>query len=133
MALTIFLYLLTMLYADQTASVNGSDTFPIERGVKERDIISPILFNAALELAFRRWKVRLNGHGWLFDAEKERLSNSRYADDILLYAKSLEELVDNGVIGRGACSCRIRRKCEENLNIDERPAIRNRLFGASVW
>ena len=84
--------LLATLYADQTAATRGSRSFPIRRGVKQGDVISPILFNAGLELAFRKWKQRLTTEGWLLDGDGGRLTNTRYADDIMLYAKSLPEL-----------------------------------------
>ena len=37
---------------------------------------------------------RLAHHGILLEADVERLTNIRYADDVMLYAKSLEELHD---------------------------------------
>ena len=85
--------LLAALYADQTAAVKGSRSFHIRRGVKQGDVISPILFNAGLELAFRRWKQRLGTEGWLLDDAGGRLTNTRFANDIMIYAKSLPELV----------------------------------------
>ena len=66
--------------------------FPIQRGAKQDDVLSPALFNAGLELALARWKCNLSQHG-LHVGGTERLTNIRYADDILLFAKSLEELV----------------------------------------
>ena len=59
--------LLAALYTDQTAAVKGSRSFHVRRGVKQGDVISPILFNAGLELAFSRWKQRLGTEGWLLD------------------------------------------------------------------
>ena len=61
-------------------------------GVKRGDVISPLLFNVALEVAFEAWKERLTYHGILLAENAERLTNIRYADDVMLYAKSLEEL-----------------------------------------
>ena len=40
---------------------NLSDTFPIRNGLKERDALSPLLFNLALEYAFRRFRVNQDG------------------------------------------------------------------------
>ena len=82
------------LYSPQRGSANGSRFFDITRGVKQGDVISSLLFNAALEFVFKKWKRKLREHGWLLQGGHERLTNSRYADDILLYAKSLQELTD---------------------------------------
>ena len=90
--------LLLELYYNQWGSVNDSKSFPILRGVKQGDVISAILFNAALEEVFRRWKAKLFNHGWLLRRDEEILTNTRYADDILLYAKSLEELSEMHVL-----------------------------------
>ena len=78
--------LLAALYADQTAATRGSRPILIRRGMIQGDIISQILFNAGLELAFRKWKQRLTTEGWLLDGDGGRLTNTRYADDIMLYA-----------------------------------------------
>jgi len=72
-----YVNLLAALYKDQTAATRGSRSFPITRGVKQGDIISPVLFNAGLELAFRRWKDRLTTEGWLLYDGGERLTNTR--------------------------------------------------------
>ena len=87
------LNLIAALYANQEATVEGSSKFNIERGVKQGDIISPLLFNIALQLAFDRWRAQnQRNHGWLVCDIHTRLTNTRYADDILLYAKSAAEL-----------------------------------------
>ena len=61
--------------------------------MKQGDSLSSLLFNAALEGAFRKWKRRIGEAGWRIRMNFERLTNTRYADDILVYAKSLEELM----------------------------------------
>ena len=86
--------MISELYSNQWGSVQGSAWFLIRRGVKQGDVISPILFNAALEMGFRAWKRRLVQQGILLETDVERLTNIRYADDVMLYAKSLEELHD---------------------------------------
>ena len=63
----------TVLQSD--GDVNGK-TFPIQRGVKQGDVISPFLFNAGLEHAMRKWKLRLQHCG--FD-----LGNGEILDDQL--------------------------------------------------
>ena len=40
-----------------------------------------------------KWKRRISGCGILVGDPDERLTNSRYADDILIYAKTLDEAV----------------------------------------
>ena len=86
------LALLMDIYHGQVGSANGSRDFTIGRGVRQGDVLSSLLFNAALEMVFRKWKRRLADHGWLISPEHERLTNTRYADDILVYGKTLEEL-----------------------------------------
>ena len=73
--------------------MNGK-TFPIQRGVKQGDVISPLLFNAGLEHAMRKWKLRLQHCG--FDlGNGEILTNMRYADDVMLYAKLTHSLTQS--------------------------------------
>ena len=79
------------MFIYQTESANGSSSFSIKRGVKQGDILSAILFNCVLDLAFDAWKSRLTDEG-IFIATGMRLTNSRYADDVLIYARSLPEL-----------------------------------------
>ena len=86
--------LLLDLYTDQRGSANGSAEFDILRGVKQGDTLSSLLFNAGLEHAFKKWKSRLKDHGILFAYDKERLTNIRYADDILLFGKTFDEILD---------------------------------------
>ena len=77
----------------QTGSVNGSYLFQIQRGVKQGDVLSSMLFNAGLESAFRAWRSKLCNHGFLLNAGSIRLTNVRYADDVMLFAKSEQELI----------------------------------------
>ena len=76
----------------QTGSVHGSERFTIERGVKQGDVISPILFNAGLEHAMRKWKAKLFHHGVQL-GHGNRLTNIRYADDLMLFATSSKDLI----------------------------------------
>ena len=43
----------------------------------------------------RRWKAKLADHGWDLggNAGGERLTNVRYADDLMLFCKTIEEVV----------------------------------------
>ena len=89
-----YIHLLSALYEDQKGCVNGSYLFAIERGVKQGDVLSSMLFNAGLESAFRVWHSKLCNHGFLLSKEGTRLTNVRYADDIILFAKTEEELIE---------------------------------------
>ena len=89
-----YVKLVERLYENQFGNV-GNYRFPITRGVRQGDILSPLLFNAVLEHLMRKWKRRLHSHGFCLhpDNEHERLRNIRYADDILLFGKCLAEVV----------------------------------------
>lgn len=87
-----YVQLLQALYSHQYATVHDSSHFPIFRGVKQGDIISPLLFNCALQIVFENWQRQLDQHGWQLEENGHYLSNIRYADDIMLFAKSADEL-----------------------------------------
>ena len=86
-----YLKILSSIYAGQVGRLRGSRRFYIQRGVKQGDVLSPLLFNAGLEAAVRKWKLRVANSGILIDGG-ERLTNIRYADDLLIFATSGEEL-----------------------------------------
>ena len=65
----------------------------MQRGVKQGDTISSILFNCVLDIAFEELRLSLHEEGLFIAHGLPRLTNTRYADDILLYAKSLNELI----------------------------------------
>ncbi|CAH2094017.1 unnamed protein product [Euphydryas editha] len=67
---------------------HSTRAIPMQRGVRQGDIISPKLFTTALEDVFKllEWKgfgINING---------EYITHLRFADDIVLMAKSLEDL-----------------------------------------
>ena len=47
-----YVALLRKLYSGQTGSVNGSRIFNILRGVRQGDVLSAIIFNCVLDIAF---------------------------------------------------------------------------------
>ena len=57
-------------------------------------MLSPCLFNAALEAVIRRWKSQLGDRGLQLDPARERLTNVRFADDLLLFGSSMAEVVE---------------------------------------
>jgi len=87
-----YIHFLAALYRDQTGTASKSRQFSIKRGIRQGDVLSPLLFNAALESAFRSWKTKLRNEDILLSPQHERLTNIRYADDIMLFSHSLPEL-----------------------------------------
>ena len=83
--------LIRRLYSNQIGRVNDSKQFPIERGVKQGNILSPMLFNAIMEVLVYRWKQRVIDRGWLVDVNLPRLQATRFADDVIIYARSRDE------------------------------------------
>ena len=82
---------LTNVYTDGTAQIRTdklSTSINIEKGVRQEDTLSPILFTAALKEIFKR--TRLDRMG--ININGEHLSNLRFAEDIVLFAGSEEEL-----------------------------------------
>ena len=87
-----YLDLLMDMYQDQTGAVPGSEKFSIQRGVRQGDVLRPLLFNDVLEDAIRKWILKLT-NGGLRLGQDTRLTNLRYADDRMIFATSREELV----------------------------------------
>jgi hypothetical protein len=67
-----------------------SDKIEIQKGVRQGDTLSPVLFTAAVEEIFKRTDqssgINING---------TRLNNLRFADDIILFAKTETDLQRN--------------------------------------
>jgi len=92
-----YVELIEALYADCTAQVKTdckSRTFAVQRGVRQGDPLSPVLFNAALEEVMRacKDKWRREQLGLSVVTGGDRLTNLRFADDLLLIATSLQDL-----------------------------------------
>lgn len=86
-----YVTLLSNIYNKATANLKLQDKtekFNIRKGVRQGDTISPKLFTAALEEVFKRleWQERgININGTF-------LSHLRFADDIVVFANTPEEL-----------------------------------------
>ncbi|KAG6464168.1 hypothetical protein O3G_MSEX014327 [Manduca sexta] len=86
-----YIKLIRSIYSKCQAKVRLERTgteFPIQKGVRQGDPLSPKLFSAVLESVFRslNWKER----GVKIDGEF--LSHLRFADDVVIFAKSAPEL-----------------------------------------
>ena len=86
-----YVQVLEDIYSNGTATImlhKESEKIPIKKGVRQGDTISPKLFTACLEDIFRNldWDnkgINING---------EHLNNLRFADDIVLFSETGEEL-----------------------------------------
>ena len=94
---SFYIELFRQMYAGNFAVVQADSTssqFAIERGVRQGDPISPLLFNLASFVVFRRlhaqWRDRK--FGIMLSPSYTRIFTLRYADDILVFAKNAVEL-----------------------------------------
>ena len=79
-------------YADGTAQIRTeklSGQIKIKKGVRPGDTLSPVMFTAAVEETFKRMNTEAG-----ININRVRLSNLRFADDIILFAESGEKLKD---------------------------------------
>ena len=87
-------YLLRNLYVGQEAMVRTehgiTDCFQIGKGVKQRCIFSPCLFNFYTEYIIRNAELDETQAG--IKIARRNINNLRYADDTTLMAESEEEL-----------------------------------------
>lgn len=83
--------ILKTIYKNSKAKIvldKTSRIFKLEKGVRQGCPISPNLFNCALQSIF----LELNWKNYGINIEGKTITNLRFADDIVLIAKSKEEL-----------------------------------------
>ena len=94
-----YIRLLKKFYIDQKASVQTdaeSNMFEIKNGTKQGDPLSSLLFNTVLQNSLKvvtqRWQKNKGMGTYLSDHDHDCLTNLRFADDVLLFATSKEQL-----------------------------------------
>ena len=82
-------------YKDQKASAQTdeeSEIFDIQKGSKQGDPMSSLLFNTVLHYALKnviqRWQKKKGMGIYLSDKKRDCLTNLRFADDVMLFATS---------------------------------------------
>ena len=87
-----------MIYKNQKASVQTdveSNMFEIQKGTKQGDPMSSLLFNTVLQNSLKddiqRWQKKKGMGIYLSDHDHDCLTNLRFADDVLLFATSKEQ------------------------------------------
>ena len=70
--------------------------FEIKKGSKQGDPLSSLLFNTVLQNSLKddiqRWQKKKGMGIYLSDNDHDCLTNLRFADDVLLFASSREQL-----------------------------------------
>jgi hypothetical protein len=86
-----------------------SDSFPIQKGAKQGDVLSPLLFKFALEYAIR--KVQVNHVGLKLNGAHQLLA---YTDDVNLLGNNIDTTKMNTETSNDASWKAGQNKCREN-------------------
>ena len=90
------IWILQSLYDNQFGEVlgdwNRSRAFMIGAGVRQGCVLSPRLFCSVLQMAMASWRAENPSGGFDLGDGRRALLDLRFADDILLFAKSSSEL-----------------------------------------
>jgi len=81
---------LTETFSRVCVDKNVTDRFPIRNGLNKGDVLTPMLFNFALEYAIRR--VQVNQDGLKLNGTHQFLA---YADDVNILGGSIHTLKEN--------------------------------------
>ena len=94
-----YVSLLRKFYKDQKASVQTdeeSESFDIQKGSKQGDPMSSLLFNTVLQYSLKneiqQWQKKKGMGIYLSDHDRDCLTNLRFADDVMLFATSKEQI-----------------------------------------
>ena len=94
-----YVSLLRKNYKDQKASVQTdeeSNNFDIQKGSKQGDPMSSLLFNIVLQYSLKdeiqRWQKKKEMGIYLSDHDRDCFTNLRLADDVMLFATTKEQI-----------------------------------------
>ena len=94
-----YVSLLRRIYRDQKASVQTdeeSNIFDIQKGSKQGDPMSSLLFNTVPQYSLKEeiqcWQKKKGMGENLSDHDRDCLTNLRFADDVMLFAISKEQI-----------------------------------------
>ena len=126
------IWMLSKLYEGQSGEVRGnwgsSRNFPITSGVRQGCVLSPRLFSAVLQWAMKSWRRDASLKGFDSGDGQPELLDLRFADDILLFAKSYA--------GTGFGHCIVANwldlECEQDGGLDKRSTTTT-AFTVAFW
>ncbi|GBP18002.1 Retrovirus-related Pol polyprotein from type-2 retrotransposable element R2DM; Endonuclease [Eumeta japonica] len=87
-----YIRLIRNVYKNSSACIQlekKGDPFKIQKGVRQGDPLSPKLFSAVLEMTFKSFEWQNLG----LNIDGRTLTHLRFADDIVLFAKTPDDLV----------------------------------------
>jgi len=90
-----YIQLLSNIYESSTSTIQldrEGEPFSIKRGVRQGDTISPKLSISCLQQAFNKLNDKWNPKCYGIKIGNETINNLRFADDIILVAKTPKEL-----------------------------------------
>ena len=94
-----YISLLKKIHKDQKGSVQTdveSNMFEIKKGTKQGDPLSSLLFNTVLQSSLKEvtqsWQKKKGMGIYLSDHDHDCFTNLRFADDVLLFASSKEQV-----------------------------------------
>ena len=94
-----YISLLKKIYKDQMASEQTdeeSNIFDIQKGTKQGDPLCSLLFNTVFQHSLKdeiqRWQKKKGMGIYLSDHDHDCLTNLRFADDVMLFATSKEQI-----------------------------------------
>ena len=86
-----YINILQNIYSQATARIHldklVSDEFPIHRGARQGDPLSPKLFTAVMEEVFKKADISEG-----VNVDGENLTNLRFADDVTLFNKTTRQM-----------------------------------------